>query len=177
MLGFRGVTVCTTYKMFFKGFGRRSGKKTCFYTFFDPINGRCYLYWNFLPINTSKPPPFLTPTSPTLSPFSFYNHVFSSLVFHRKRPLWKFSGIVWTVNEDGTELQRSAVCLGVMLVSLGFKLVCLGARSTIMVSCSLESPLPSPTLFSSSPPSSFLPPYFPYTSGWSHWYSLPPPSS
>jgi len=47
---------------------------------------------------------------------------------------------------------------GVMLVSLGLRLVCLSARLTIMVSCSLEAFVLSPALFSSSPPSSFLPP-------------------
>ena len=36
-----------------------------------------------------SPPPFLTQTSPNLSSSSFYNDVFPSLVFHRKRPLWK----------------------------------------------------------------------------------------
>jgi len=146
--------VCTTKKMFFKRFWRWSSQKSRFFT---PIYG-------FVTIPSYKyhpnSPPFLTQTSPTLSSSSFYNHVFPSLAFHRKRSLWKFSEIVWTVNEDGTALQKSAVHLGVMLVSLGLRLVCLGARLTIMVSCSLEAHVPSPVLFSSSPSSSFLPPFF-----------------
>jgi len=135
-------------------------KNVFLHVFFDYFNG-----FSTLPsyIYHPSPPPFLTQTSPTLSSTSFYNHVFSSLAFHRRRSLWKFLGIVWTVNEDGTALQRSVVHLGVMLASLGMRLVCLGARLTIMVSCSLEAHVPPPALFSSSHPPSFL-----STSGWSH---------
>jgi len=60
---------------------------------------------------------------------------------------------------DGTALQRSAVHLGVMLASLGVRLVCLGVILIIIVSCSLEAHVPTPTLVSSSHLPSFLSPY------------------
>jgi len=44
---------------------------------------------------------------------------------------------------------------GVMLVSFDLRLVCLGVILTIMVSCSLEAHVPSPTLVSSSHPPCF----------------------
>ena len=64
----------------------------------------------------------------------------------------KISGIIWTFNGDGITLQRSTVCLGVMLV-------CLGARLTINVSFAInkkhtlaQSPSPPPSISPSPPP-------------------------
>jgi len=90
----------TTYKTCFKRFGRWSCQKTCFYTFFDCIKCRYTLCNHSLPINTLQTLHNLS-HQPLLL-FLSCNHGFSSLAFHRKRPLWSFSGIVWTINEDGT---------------------------------------------------------------------------
>ena len=139
---------------------------------FDSINGFKTLFQHSLPINILQTS-IISHTNMSHSLFLFLlQSCVPSLAFHRKKSLWKFSVIVWTVNGDGTMLERAVVCLGVMLVNLGLRLVCLGARLTIMVCYSLEAPVHPPSLVSSSPPSSFLLPYFLSTSGWSHWYSL-----
>jgi len=77
--------------------------------------------------------------SPPLSSSFFCNNVYPSFLFGN-------SGIVWTVNGDDNELERSLVCLGVMLIFLD-------ARLTIKVFFALEkkhtlhkSPSPSPSI-------------------------------
>jgi len=85
---------------------------------------------NFLYIlNTLKPSSFLTQSSHTLLLLPSTTMCFHSWPFI-KRSYFGNSRIVWTVKVDGVALQRSTICLGV--------LVCLDARLTIKVSYAIE---------------------------------------
>jgi len=76
------------------------------------------------------------------------------------------SGFIWSVNRER--------------ISLSVRLVWLGVSLTIMVSCSLEAPVPPLFPFQhqsyryvlSGSIGFFFPAIFLSTSGWSHWYSL-----
>ena len=74
--------------------------KIMFLHFFDCIKCIYTLCKHCLPINTLQTLHNFS-HHPILLFLSFY-HGFPSLVFHRKKPLWSFSGIVWTVNGDET---------------------------------------------------------------------------
>jgi len=79
------LVVCTTKKTFFKHFGRWLSWKTWFYWFLIVIMAFKHVFGPSLPINRLQK----FTISHTYFSSSFYNDVFPSLAFHRKRSLWK----------------------------------------------------------------------------------------
>jgi len=145
-------------------------KQNVFQTFLDGGQVEKRVFTRFL-TELMPFPPFFLPSLPinrlhfltfshTLFSSSFYNDVFQSLTFHRKRPLWK-SIRGYMIDQQGKGQSRFEVGLSGCKFDHHGLLFPKGPCAPANIGFFFPSPL-FPLMF---PLQQWL---------WSHWYSLPP---